>query len=120
MKNPLIPLLVLAALVLAPACSKELSDVEGRGEGVGRGEVKIAFDLPGDDFASTEELEKRDAIAAAIDESGHGEVRSAGSGMGSMEVVIRLKSEDDINALKVILTRIYPEAHYRIEQGPFP
>jgi hypothetical protein len=40
--------------------------------------------------------------------------------MGSMEVVIRLKSEDDINALKVILTRIYPEAHYRIEQGPFP
>jgi hypothetical protein len=34
--------------------------------------------------------------------------------MGSMEIVVRLKGDDSIKSMKIILRRIYPEARYSI------
>jgi len=106
---------LLAAFVLVQSCSKDLSDTGGgKGAAVKR-EITIVFTLPGDDFASPEDLDRRNAVAAAIAEGGHGEVMSTGSGMGSMKIVVRTKRDEEISAIKSIMRKLYPEARYRIE-----
>ena len=106
----LLPLLA----VLLPACAKEPPREEGNGEKTG--EVRIVFDLRGDDFAGSSDLEKRDGVAVAIEEGGHGEVIGRESGMGFMEITVRLNQAEEIGAIKRVLFDRYPEARYRIER----
>ena len=115
MKKSPVPVLVLAALVLTLSCSREIADTGGGEDAVERGGIAIVFDLPGDDFASPEDLDRRNAIAAAVVEQGVGEVMSTGSGMGSMRIVVRMMPDASTATLMNIIRDIYPEARYRIE-----
>jgi hypothetical protein len=108
------PLLALCLLTLA--CGREMPREEGKEGTSPHSEIVIVFDLPGDDFASGKDLEMRDAIAAAIIRGGHGKIMRTGSGMGFMDIAVRLESGEEINSVKRILREISPSARYRIER----
>lgn len=108
------PLLFLVLLSLS--CTKDLPETgEGKGS-AGERKIKIVFSLPGDDFAETEDLEMRDAVVAAVAAGGHGEVTATESGMGFMEITVRLQGEGGIGAVKKILFDLSPGTRYRIER----
>lgn len=102
--------------LLSLSCTKDLPE-KGEGKGAaGEKEIRIVFSLPGDDFAEAEDLELRDAVAAAVAAGGHGEVAGTESGMGFMEITVRLEGEGGIGAVKKILFDLAPGARYRIER----
>jgi hypothetical protein len=98
MKTMIIFSFVLALLSLAD-CGNE--DPVGREPGsapvttpeaVG-GAIHIVFTWPGDDLASRQELEIRDKIARTIEERGIGTVTRVGTGMGTMEIVVKVEQK---------------------------
>jgi len=102
--------------LLSLSCTKDLPETGEVKGAAGEKEIRIVFSLPGDDFAEAEDLELRDAVAAAVTAGGHGEVTGTESGMGFMEITVRLKGEGGIGAVKKILFDRSPGARYRIER----
>jgi hypothetical protein len=105
---------VLALLSLA-ACGNE--DPVGRSPGpapvtsseaVG-GAIHIVFKWPGDDFASRQELEIRDKIARTIEKRGIGTVTRVGTGMGTMEIVVKVQQKEAARSeIEAIIREIAP------------
>ena len=103
-------------LLLCCACSGPRTDPEAaRGEAAGGGVVRVVFSLPGDDIGSPESAALLERVTAAILERGVGEVLGSGFGMGSMELVVRLRGESARAALAEAVRQAYPTAKFRIE-----
>ena len=116
MKRSAVFVLLQFLALLSLSCTRDLPEAgEEKGAAGGR-EIKVVFSLPGDDFAEGEDLEMRDAVAAAVTAGGHGEVTAMESGMGFMEITVRLKGEGGIGAIKKILFELCPGTRYRIER----
>jgi hypothetical protein len=110
-----------ALLLLAPACSKPPQGDSGsqRAAPVNTDIARIVFSLPGDDIGTAESTAVLAKIKAAIAGGNVGEVVSSGFGMGSMSLVVKLRGDGSLNAVREIIRATYPEAKYRIErEGP--
>jgi hypothetical protein len=115
MKTTVIFFLILALLCLGGCGNDEPGGREpasGSGttsDAVG-GSIHIVFKWPGDDFASRQQLEIRDKIAHAIEERGIGTVSSVGTGMGTMEIVVKVeKKETARSEIEAIVREIAPD-----------
>jgi hypothetical protein len=74
------------------------------------GVIHIVFKWPGDDFASLQELEIRDKIARTIEERGIGTVTSVGTGMGTMEIVVKVEQQKTARSgIEAITREIAPD-----------
>ena len=103
-------------LLLCCACSGPRTDPEvTRGEAAGGGVVRVVFSLPGDDIGSTESAAQLERVKTAVLERGVGEVLGSGFGMGSMELVVRLRGDGARVALEEAVRQAYPAARFRIE-----
>jgi len=115
MKTALMFFLGLALLCLG-GCSNEdpgsrepASGSVSRSDTVG-GSVHIVFKWPGDDFASRQELEIRDKIARTIEERGIGTVMRVGTGMGTMEIVVKVEKKETARPeIEAILREMAPD-----------
>ncbi len=66
--------------------------------------LRIVFKWPGDDFASTQDMAIRDKIGNLIRERGVGKITRIGTGMGWMDIHIRVEDKDNaIPKLKSII-----------------
>jgi hypothetical protein len=85
-----------------------------------KGNYKIIFSLPGDDFASAADLEQLQTIKEIIVKQGVGKPVSTGSGMGNMVLVVNVNREETLRAIKGIIHDNYPSAKYKIvHEQPF-
>ena len=85
-----------------------------------KGNYKIIFFLPGDDFASAVELEKLQTLKEMILKQGAGKPVGTGSGMGNMVLIVNINSEEAMSTIKGIIDDNYPFAKYKIEpEQPF-
>jgi hypothetical protein len=99
MKTTITFFLVLTLLCLGgcgnedPGGREPASAPVSKSDAVG-GLLHIVFKWPGDDFASRQELEIRDRIARTIEERGIGTVARVGTGMGTMEIVVKVEKKE--------------------------
>jgi len=119
MRGPALLILALSLAAAAPSCSpdhpSEKNDVPPSVSEARR--LAVVIRLPGDDFAGEEELRQLDAVARRIEEEGLGEVILTGTGMGTMEVVIRAHPGSDPRPrLREIVRREVPGRTSRIEE----
>lgn len=78
--------------------------------------MRILFTLPGDDIESPELLLLRSRIEDGLVEGGAGEIVGAGTGMGTMEIVMKPRDGKAEKAAAEVIARIYPGARYRFER----
>lgn len=104
-------------LLAAPACSKprEAETGAGRAAPAAGDTVRVVFALPGDDIGSPETAALLERIKAAIVARGAGDVVGAGYGMGTMELVVRLRGPG-LSALEQAVRAEYPAARYRVDR----
>lgn len=76
--------------------------------------VRIVFDLPGDDIGSQEDQAILDALREALVEARAGEIVSSGFGMGTMELVVAIDSDESLEVIRRIVGEVSPGAKYRI------
>jgi len=85
-----------------------------------KGNYRIIFSLPGDDFASTVELEQLQTLKGKILKQGAGKPVGTGAGMGNMVLIVNINSEEAMSTIIGIIDDNYPFAKYRIEpEQPF-
>jgi hypothetical protein len=78
--------------------------------------LRLVFKWPGDDFASQQDLAMREKIGELIRERGVGKIIRAGSGMGWMDILIKVKNKDSAIAnLKSIIKETGSDFSYTIE-----
>lgn len=110
-------LCALFALAMSAACSSGVVEETSpplAGEGEER--LRILFTLPGDDMESPEALMLRKKIEKALTERGAGEIVSAGTGMGTMEIVLKPRGGSPEETAAEVIARLYPDARYRFER----
>ena len=71
--------------------------------------------MPGDDFASLQQIDIINKIKLEVTDQGIGEISYTGSGMGNMTIVFKLNKDNALDSVKNIIHEVYPEARYRIE-----
>ena len=77
---------------------------------VAAGVLHIVFKWPGDDFASLQRLEIRDKIVRTIEERGIGAVTRVGTGMGTMEIVVKVEQQETARSgIEAIIRQIAPD-----------
>ena len=85
-----------------------------------KGNYRIIFSLPGDDFASAVELDQLQTLKEKILKQGAGKPISTGSGMGNMVLTVNINSEEAMSTIIGIIDDNYPFANYKIEpEQPF-
>ena len=85
-----------------------------------KGNYRIIFSLPGDDFASAVELEQLQTLKGKILKQGAGKAVGTGSGMGNMVLIVNINSEEAMSTIIGIIEDNYPLAKYKIEpEQPF-
>ena len=78
--------------------------------------LRIVFKLPGDDFASRQDLAIRDKIGDLIRERGVGKIMRAGTGMGWMDIFIEVENKDNATPkLEAIIKETEPAIIFTIE-----
>jgi len=80
-----------------------------------KGNYRIIFFLPGDDFASAVELEQLQTLKEKILNQGVGKPVGTGSGMGNMVLIVNINSEEAMATIIGIIDDNYPFAKYKIE-----
>jgi hypothetical protein len=110
--------ILLLGLVLFVACSDKpaAQDSASRTSPSHTIVVRIVFDLPGDDIGGQESQVLLDAIRDAILSRKAGDIVSSGHGMGTMEIVVGLGSDDSIEEIQKAIDETSPAAKYRIER----
>jgi hypothetical protein len=78
------------------------------------GQYRIEFSLPGDDFASIEELKKISRIKNRIIGRMAGEDIHIGSGMGTLTLLLTIHSRKSLGIIEKIIREEYPGARYFI------
>ena len=78
--------------------------------------LRIVFKWPGDDFASLQDLAIRDNIGELIRERGVGKIIRVGTGMGWMDIIIKVEDKDiAIPKLESIIKGGGAELNFAIE-----
>lgn len=83
-------------------------------------QVHIVFPLPGDDFATMDDLAVLNQIKARIVDKKLGDVVSTGAGIGKMEIVLKVGSENFLVPMQKIISEVAPESSFSIEKGERP
>ena len=107
----------MLAGILASGCAEKPSVNDRSKEGAEPARpaiIRVVFDLPGDDIGSQEDQAMLDALRDAVVDSKAGEIVSSGFGMGTMEIVVAIDSDEATDALRRIIGEVYPKAKYRI------
>ena len=112
-------ILLIFLVVTASACTETKSPEKEKeiAKPSGSGIIRITFDLKGDDISTPEYQGVLHKIITSIREKEAGEIMSSGSGMGNMNIVVRIKGEESIKEIQKIITDNYPKASYTIEQS---
>ncbi len=78
--------------------------------------LRIVFTWPGDDLASRQELEIRDRISQRIVQEGIGKIIRSGTGMGWMDLVVRVEDRESARReIDQIVRELSPDASYSIQ-----
>jgi len=78
--------------------------------------ARLVINLPGDDFASVEDVEKRNQIQRLIHKRGIGEVIVAGTGMGMMDITMTVLDRNSYQkAIGAVVSEILPGTKFSIE-----
>lgn len=78
--------------------------------------LRLVIRWPGDDFASRQDIESRDKIQKLISEKKVGRIISAGTGMGWMDIVIKVKDKQAaLSSISQIMRTAAPERKFTIE-----
>jgi hypothetical protein len=78
--------------------------------------LRLVFKWSGDDFASKEDLETRSRIVDLIAKRGVGQITRVGTGMGWMDIAIRVENKEDARvALEGIVREVAPSMKFAIE-----
>ena len=78
--------------------------------------LRLVIRWPGDDFASRQDIETRDKIQNLIFERRVGKIVSAGTGMGWMDIVIKVKDKQAArSAISQIMRTAAPARKFTIE-----
>ena len=104
-----------ACLMLGCTEKASVNESRDRSEPSQREVVRFVFDLPGDDIGSQESQTILDAIRAGILGRKAGEIISSGQGMGNMEIVVSLESDESIGEIRKVIGDVYPKGRYRLE-----
>jgi hypothetical protein len=76
------------------------------------GRYRIEFSLPGDDFASVQDLENINRIKKRIVSQAAGKIIYTGSGMGSITVLLKVPNRESLRIIDAIIRQEYPNAKY--------
>jgi hypothetical protein len=79
--------------------------------------ARIVFTVPGDDIGAQESQKILEEIKAALLANKVGTLVSSGYGMGTMEVVVALNSNESTEEIRRVLGDVYPKGKYRVEQS---
>lgn len=114
-------ILSLAALLTVFGCSDNAS----RKETAKTPERRIVHDetllrlvirWPGDDFASRQDIEERNKIQRLIYERKLGKIISAGTGMGWMDIVVKVKNKQTAqSSISELMHTVAPTRKFTIE-----
>ncbi len=78
--------------------------------------LRLVIRWPGDDFASRQDIEERNKIERLISERKLGKIISAGTGMGWMDIVVKVKNKQAARSSISELMRIAaPTRKFTIE-----
>jgi hypothetical protein len=78
--------------------------------------LRLVLKWSGDDFASKEDLETRSRIVDLIAKRGVGQITRVGTGMGWMDIAIRVENKEDARvALEGIVREVAPSMKFAIE-----
>ncbi|MCG6973598.1 MAG: hypothetical protein LJE66_10685 [Desulfobacterales bacterium] len=78
--------------------------------------LRLVIRWPGDDFASRQDIETRDKIQHLISERKVGKIISAGTGMGWMDIVIKVKDRQAArSSISQIMRTAAPARKFAIE-----
>jgi hypothetical protein len=118
----LIFLIVRMAIILLPVinCSNSDPSQEPPSADIASGNqpdknLRILFRWPGDDFATTQQLEARDKIERLISERQIGNVVQSGAGMGWMDIVTEVEEKGNAREkIEKIIKEISPDAKFTI------
>ena len=118
MRTPIGPSIALLAGLLIFGCSEKppVTDSKDRLELSHNNVIRIVFDLPGDDIGSQEYQTILNALRDAIFRNKAGDIINSGFGMGNMEIVVAIDSDESIGVIRKIVGDVYPKARYRIER----
>jgi len=110
---------IAPTILLALACSEPGDTGKSAGKTVpAAGDtVRIVFALPGDDIGTPETAALLEKIKSSIAARDTGEIVSAGFGMGTMELVVKLRGKGGLPALEETIRAAYPRAKFRAERG---
>jgi hypothetical protein len=79
------------------------------------GEVRLVIRWGGDDFASRQDIEMRTRIEGLIEERGVGHVLRSATGMGWMDIWIRVENKIKAKkALEAMMKEVAPQTDYSI------
>jgi hypothetical protein len=108
-------LLMTLIVIYCLSCSDSGEDEQPAAlSGFRAGQYRIEFSLPGDDFASIEELKKISRIKKRIIGRQAGEDIHIGSGMGTMTLLLTIHSRKSLGVIEEIIREEYPGARYLI------
>jgi hypothetical protein len=104
------------SLVLLMSCTRgEQTEVSKPGSAEASGEVRLVIRWGGDDFASRQDLELRTRVEGLIEERNVGRVLSSGTGMGWMDMWIKVENKTEAKkALEAIMKEVAPQTDYSI------
>ena len=114
-------ILSLTALLAVSGCSDHASHKDAAkttGRRVIQSEVplRLVIRWPGDDFASRQDIETRNKIQTLISERKVGEIVSAGTGMGWMDIVVKVKDKSAARSSIIEIMRMAaPTRKFTIE-----
>jgi spermidine/putrescine-binding protein len=120
--NERLPTLFVAILLsLIAGCSNNEPSDTGKTpssseDTLAGGELRIVIRWGGDDLASKQDLEMRARIEGLIEERGVGQVTRSSTGMGWMDIWIKVKDKHEARgAVDAIMKEIAPHAKFSIE-----
>ncbi len=119
--NNSIILVLFITVLISSACSKNSEDEQQyKDSQFHPGKYRIEFDMPGDDFASIDDLDILKKIQNKIVAMNAGKILSTGSGMGTMAISVQIDEKESVGSIKKIIQDIFPEAKYSIEIDKIP
>ena len=109
--------IAVMAGILASGCAEKPSVNDSSIEGSESSRpaiIRIVFELPGDDIGSQEDQAILSALKDAFVGGKAGDIVSSGFGMGTMEIVVAINSDESKEVIRRIIGDVYPGAKYRL------
>ena len=105
----------LSIVVLTGFSNAEQAEVSRSSDGGAGGALRLVIRWGGDDLASRQDLALRNKIERLIEERDIGRVLRSGTGMGWMDIWIRVKDKKEAKkALEGVMGEVAPHIDYSI------